>query len=62
MAFGLGALWVGDLEAPEIWRIDPLSFQAAKVDTPAPVAAIVADEGDHALWFALSSERTATQF
>ena len=62
LAVGLGSVWVGDLSAAELWRIDPLALQAHRVAAPAPVAAIVADEGDHALWLALSRERTATQF
>jgi streptogramin lyase len=62
VAFGLGALWVGDLEAAEIWRIDPLTLHTTRIAAPGPVAGIVADEGDRALWLALSRERTATQF
>jgi class 3 adenylate cyclase/streptogramin lyase len=61
MAIGLGSLWVGDLVGSEIWRIDPLSLQVARVEAPAPVAAIVAHEGDRALWLALSEERTGVE-
>ena len=63
MVVGLGSLWVGDFTESVVWKIDPLTLHAPEsVDTPAPVAAVVADEGNHALWLALSEERSATQF
>ncbi|HEY7756519.1 MAG TPA: adenylate/guanylate cyclase domain-containing protein [Actinomycetota bacterium] len=62
MALGLESLWVGDVIGSEIWRIDPLSLQTERIQAPAPVAAIVVDEGDRALWLALSGERSALEF
>jgi DNA-binding beta-propeller fold protein YncE len=54
IAVGLGAVWVADQSDHSIYRIDPVTHLAERIQVGAPLASVVVDEAHRSLWVAVA--------